>query len=171
MEKLVFEFSFDYGNKLTAEQVKFLGDYLGSKFKVGEVDDNGLYPIANNTWETFTADIYPIFQKIPNAKIELKRLADLADFYKTLTGWLGTMQNVAERLETIQAKQQMFNEKCEVHVPGFGLLAITETYVETDCCTERLDDCLRKGWRILAVCPQPDQRRPDYVLGRNERSC
>lgn len=25
---------------------------------------------------------------------------------------------------------------------------------------------LNNGWRIIAVCIQPDGRRPDYVLGR-----
>lgn len=65
--------------------------------------------------------------------------------------------------------EQNFNAKCDVHVPGFGLLSISEvTYVE-DGCSDDIDQRLEEGWRIIAVCPQPDQRRPDYVLGRNNR--
>ena len=34
-------------------------------------------------------------------------------------------------------------------------------------CTDKLQDWLDKGWRILSICPQPDERRPDYIVGRN----
>lgn len=64
------------------------------------------------------------------------------------------------------AREQLYNERCNVHVPGLGLLIIDEVQVHTDCCTEELQQQLDTGWRILAVCPQPDKRRPDYVLGR-----
>jgi len=43
---------------------------------------------------------------------------------------------------------------------------INEVDVETDCCTDQLRNRLSEGWHIMAVCPQPKQRRPDYVLGR-----
>ena len=55
-----------------------------------------------------------------------------------------------------------------VHVPNIGLLAINEVQVLDDSCTERLQEKLDKGWRILAICPPLDQRRPDYILGRTK---
>jgi hypothetical protein len=58
------------------------------------------------------------------------------------------------------------NARCNVTVPGLGLLLINEVLVRTDYCTEQLNEDLKAGYRIIAVCPQPDQRRPDYVLGR-----
>ncbi|HEX6956291.1 MAG TPA: hypothetical protein VF156_15560 [Agromyces sp.] len=58
------------------------------------------------------------------------------------------------------------NTKVDVHVPGNALLAIDEVCCEYDMCTDELAGHLERGWRIVAVCPQPDQRRPDYVLGR-----
>jgi len=61
------------------------------------------------------------------------------------------------------------NEKCNVAVPGLGMLTIDTVHVETDLCTETLQGLLDDGWRIVAVCVQPDQRRPDYVLGRSDR--
>jgi hypothetical protein len=59
-----------------------------------------------------------------------------------------------------------FNTKVNVAVGGLGLLQIDEVQLEADCCTDYLNKCLADGWRILAVCVQPDQRRPDYILGR-----
>lgn len=54
----------------------------------------------------------------------------------------------------------------QIHLPGNELLKIRQTKVLTDLCTDTLNDELQNGWRIIAVCIQPDQRRPDYVLGR-----
>ena len=42
----------------------------------------------------------------------------------------------------------------------------TRLLLLSDACTDELQGALRDGWRIIAVCPQPSQRRPDYVLGR-----
>lgn len=61
---------------------------------------------------------------------------------------------------------QVFNERCNVHVPGIGLLLLDEVKLLGDCCTDNLQGHLDEGWRIIAACPQPDQRRPDYILGR-----
>lgn len=58
------------------------------------------------------------------------------------------------------------NTRCNVAVAGLGLLTVDEVTHECDCCTDRLQSLLAEGWRILAVCVQPDQRRPDYILGR-----
>lgn len=62
------------------------------------------------------------------------------------------------------------NTRVHVAVPDLGLLLIEEVGVRTDYCTEALNEELRKGWKILAICPQPDQRRPDYVLGRAKKA-
>lgn len=63
-----------------------------------------------------------------------------------------------------------FNARCNVHVPGLGLLLIEEVEVHEDACTESLQKKLDEGWRIIACCPQPDQRRPDYILGRSRKA-
>lgn len=56
----------------------------------------------------------------------------------------------------------------QISVPSVGLLQIQSVRVLEDCCTDALQDELRAGWRILAVCPPNDTRRPSYVLGHAE---
>lgn len=59
-----------------------------------------------------------------------------------------------------------YNNKCEVHMPGQALSLYNEMLLLEDACTDALQESLNTGWRIVAACPQPDQRRPDYILGR-----
>ena len=69
--------------------------------------------------------------------------------------------------KVIKNSQHLFNQKLEVHQPNMPLFQYNEYIVESDCCTEILqDEYISKGWRVVCVCPQPDQRRPDYILGR-----
>lgn len=60
---------------------------------------------------------------------------------------------------------QHFNERCNVPVSDTFLHKVNQTMVLYDCCSDRLQEQIKKGWRIISVTPQPDQRRPDYVLG------
>lgn len=64
-----------------------------------------------------------------------------------------------------EAVARLFNEKTQSETPGLSLMSITQTKLLEDACTDSLQQTLADGWRILAICPQP-QRRPDYVLGR-----
>jgi hypothetical protein len=52
-----------------------------------------------------------------------------------------------------------------VHVPNAALFEVTKVNWLEDTCTENLQRQLDAGWRILAVCPSNDARRPDYILG------
>lgn len=63
-------------------------------------------------------------------------------------------------------RESGYNERCEVHMPGQALSMYNDTMLMEDACTDALQENLNRGWRIIAACPQPDQRRPDYVLGR-----
>lgn len=74
-------------------------------------------------------------------------------------------------IDQIQARaRSVINQRVNVAVPGFGLMAIKTVKVEVDLCTEKLQEQLDLGWQILAICVQPDQRRPDYILGKPEVS-
>lgn len=62
--------------------------------------------------------------------------------------------------------QAVYNTKCDVHMPGSMLATYNEVQLLEDSCTEVLQASLAAGWRLIAACPQPDQRRPDYIMGR-----
>ena len=68
---------------------------------------------------------------------------------------------------SVEAIGKLYNEKTSSEQPGPSLLNVDETRLMEDACTNALQENLDNGWRILAVCPQP-QRRPDYVLGRKK---
>lgn len=57
----------------------------------------------------------------------------------------------------------------QVSVASVGLMQIQCVEVLEDCCTDELQRWLDKGWRILAVCPPNDTRRPSYVMGHVDK--
>jgi hypothetical protein len=63
----------------------------------------------------------------------------------------------------------VMNERVKVVVPGPALQTYDMVKVENDCCTDHLQRRLTEGWRILAISVQPDQRRPDYILGMDSK--
>lgn len=78
-------------------------------------------------------------------------------------------QQIVDKLESLlnsSFPEVNYNSKCDVHVPGLGLIALNRTLLLEDSCTDALQDALNDGWRIIAACPQPDSRRPDYILGK-----
>lgn len=64
------------------------------------------------------------------------------------------------------SRPPVVNNRVNVMVPGLGLLLLDEVKLLADACTDYLNEHLKERWRIVAVCPQPDQRRPDYIVGR-----
>ena len=77
----------------------------------------------------------------------------------------GLFSILADKIASMPAASM--NEKCGQHQPNNALLAVAETKLLQDSCTDVLQEELAAGWRILAIQPQPDQRRPDYILGRS----
>jgi hypothetical protein len=55
-----------------------------------------------------------------------------------------------------------------VSVSNVGLYDVQSVIYEEDCCTDLLQSILNEGWRLLAVCPPNDARRPTYILGHRE---
>lgn len=62
--------------------------------------------------------------------------------------------------------ENAMNNKVNVHASNGSLTEYTRLQLMEDACTDALQIELNDGWRILAVCVQPDQRRPDYILGK-----
>lgn len=57
----------------------------------------------------------------------------------------------------------------QISVANIGLMQVQRVKVLEDCCTDELQSYLDNGWRILAVCPPNDARRPSYVVGHIEK--
>lgn len=79
---------------------------------------------------------------------------------------IARLANKPLKLETLEGQSNTYNNRVDVHMPGNLMASYNEVMLLEDGCTDQLQDTLDQEWRIIAVCPQPDQRRPDYVLGR-----
>lgn len=71
------------------------------------------------------------------------------------------LENIVDKI-----KDNTFNSKTNVHVGGGLITTYNDLLLKENVCTDVLQEKLNNGWRIIAVCVQPDQRRPDYILGR-----
>lgn len=135
---------------------------------------------------TETPDGYTEFQGFANPTFactgtQLLQILEVDDSVTVKSSSLvteGSFEGIISRFEAVVAKMEaldipatqaygdhVFNEKCDVHVPGNILISYNETMLLEDSCTDILQAELNSGWRIVAVCPQA-QRRPDYILGR-----
>lgn len=100
-------------------------------------------------------------------KMDVISVSNVGD---TLDGVTDRITLLAERFEGFATRigNVQYNEKCEVYTPGMRLMLFNRTMLLSDACSDALQSELDNGWRIIAACPQPDQRRPDYILGRFE---
>jgi hypothetical protein len=99
-----------------------------------------------------------------NVEDRFRILIDIPDQFdvKELIG------SVIEKTIKSVTDDRFFNQKCQQEQPSNNLLSINQTLLLEDACTDHLQSHIADGWRILAIQPQPNQRRPDYVLGRNQ---
>lgn len=97
-------------------------------------------------------------------KLELEQVIDVsvdpAEVFQRVS------EAYSRGLEIPSAGGNTYNNKCEVHMPGNMLATYNQVQLLEDSCTDVLQTALSAGWRIIAVCPQPDSRRPDYIMGR-----
>jgi hypothetical protein len=63
--------------------------------------------------------------------------------------------------------QKILNTTMQVRFEQSWLHKVEHVIHLPDGCTNDLENHLKAGWRILAVCPQYGQRRPDYILGKD----
>lgn len=77
------------------------------------------------------------------------------------------LRKMEREMKLLRFQAHAGDSVAQIHVPNIGLLMVNEVEVVEDICTNALQTYLDEGWRILAVCPSIDQRRPDYILGRH----
>lgn len=164
---MLAEITLEYSSRLTKEQAELLSEQASrpvTDIIRGEANDAGAYEAQS--WTPLTVDLTWMANNLPGVQYTVKKT------FKTendLLALLDKFTDLANRMERMPfAQGQDFNAKVNVHVPNLGLLMMDEVDWMEDACTERLQDKLDDGWRILAICPQPDQRRPDYILGRTK---
>lgn len=154
------------------EEVKVLAiseeDYKKLRDLVPELPENPLdKENFHFSWTTYTGHLESILEIVSKIEIESVvrvRKSGMENMEEALYRINNNLREMETRLD--KYKDQLLNHRVNVHVPGNALLNITEVHYEVDCCTDNLRNLMEDGWRILAVCPQPDQRRPDYILGR-----
>lgn len=63
-------------------------------------------------------------------------------------------------------QQQVVN----ITIPNAALFSVQTLQVLENECTDYVQNWLDKGWRIVAVCPPNDCRRPTFILGHADRN-
>lgn len=139
----------DYGTRVFTleEQTAIQAAHISLEDEQVEFDEDGK-PKSYYQKRMWDLDLIPV---------------DLVRYFAEIAS-LKLPTKLAEVLQT--RPSVVYNEHVKVVMPGLGMLQFNHVKVEYDCCTDSLQARLNEGWRILAICPQPDQRRPDYVLGR-----
>ena len=143
----------DFYNKLTKDMVDelelamFIHPIFGLQQKVTFKPVEGTEFFETDYWYN---DFIVDFDKISTVQCEVICRLRIGDALTRVT----------------EPRPPAFNEKVNVAVPSNGMLNITVVKVYENACTESLQEELNSGWKILAICPQPDQRRPDYILGK-----
>ncbi len=152
-------FQFRFNTEVTKEQLEALNAILTEPVEVDEPGDNGKLKLRS--WKTYEGSINQVLEIIGSQnRIELQGLSDP-----------NPLVELTERIEDALAEVRRrgnFNSKVGVHVPDNNLIEVRSTMALDDACSDQLDEYLSEGWIIVAVCPQPDQRRPDYVLGHRD---
>lgn len=93
-------------------------------------------------------------------KNEGEVISHLKHILNTVDEKLMNLNHISEKVS-----QMTFNQQCDVHMGGGFLMRVNRLQLLEDVCTDYLQEELNKGWRIISVNVQPDQRRSDYVLG------
>jgi hypothetical protein len=122
------------------------------------------YVITSN--ETYIVNLEIFTLEFPNLEVSIKGVPK-SILSKDLD-LIEEMNKIATKIEEAKNRFEKvveLNQQCNIHVPNLGLLNVNKMAYATDYCTEMLQERLLQGWRLIAVCPQPDQRRPDYILG------
>lgn len=165
---------FGRGVRVSQEQLKKLELLLHKKLEVYEEQESpGLY-LLRDIWSQYSVDPQDLMDLgVFGFEVVEKVSGPMLSFLDKIERQLNRLEATLTHAplpflsQAPPAPSQTFNAKCDVHVPGLGLLALNEVKVLEDCCTEELQQFLDEGWRIVAACPQPSSRRPDYVIGRH----
>lgn len=116
---------------------------------------------------------------LPHTRVELEKIdewniqakkSDMVDDLE-LEAW--TSVGIEVKMSRVRGLRSndpdIHNTIYQISVANVGLMQIQRVEVLEDCCTDELQRQLDRGWRLLAVCPPNDARRPTYVVGHFEK--
>lgn len=144
---------------------------------IGKISFHGLKPALQKLTPEAYTEILPrlkFLEELPATQEGLGKwfvweALATSDEAQIITDELGVDITVS-RMRGVQSPRAAFEktgDTFQISVANVGLLAIDHVSVLEDCCTDALQDELKKGWRIIAVCPPNDKRRPTYIIGRS----
>lgn len=144
--------SFGTARNLSEEKQREIVEMFPTIFhmETTKKDDKEFQQITNKNWENVIID-----------DTEASKISDLGIVFE-VTRFKGTVPYKVDVPVNNELKE--FNA-LHVHLPNHALVGYTKVQVVEDICTDRLQELLDEGWRILCVCPPINQRRPDYILG------
>jgi hypothetical protein len=127
----------------------------------GKEKYNSWHPFVSSSDVVMLTEEQVVWLAVNNHTFKVKQEVpvEVADVNKTF-------EFVAGKSNELTQTNNTYNNRCEVHMPGNMLASYNEVMLIEDSCTDQLQSALSSGWRMIAVCPQPDQRRPDYIMGR-----
>lgn len=166
-----------YNVYINANGYAYYKDYVKAYDKakpIANVLGVDLEPFIAESW----GEEYKSYTLLPSSTFVVNKetLLELtiSNFEFKVNGQVKVVVNIQEAFEEVENRQvnimegasTVYNNKCDVHMPGNMLAMYNDILLLEDSCTDALQSALTSGWRIIAACPQPDKRRPDYVLGR-----
>jgi len=174
-EKLQLMASYDHYKE---DCIEFEGKYYKNQEKLDKKDAESDYYL----YTKYTGNVEYVHVEQDNHLVDLLLFATKCQYKFFITqsvkGDEPTINNINVILQTLEEKaekvnslvdkikENTFNSKTNVHVGGGLITTYNDLLLKEDICTDALQSDLNNGWRIIAVCNQPDQRRPDYILGR-----
>ena len=114
---------------------------------------------------------------LPHTLEELEKLNEYGSFTENLIddleieAWVNVgIEVTMSRVRGLRSNDPDIHKTIyQISVANIGLMQIQRVEVLEDCCTDELQRELDRGWRLLAVCPPNDARRPSYVIGHIEK--
>lgn len=108
-------------------------------------------------------------QNVPITLVNKRSGIDIEFFKNNSSGYQSNLISLTEEFvknDFIAAKKQ--EASVHIHIPSPELSYFNKVDYLEDSCTDKLQEWLNDGWRIIAAIPRPGQRRPDYILGKKE---
>lgn len=108
-------------------------------------------------------EVKEVYLSISSLFLDLKEVAELAD---------AGIHATVRKIKGLHYPNPLGNTEknsvviTNVSVPNNALFEVSTVHWLEDACTQDLQEHLNDGWRIFALCPSNDSRRPTYILGK-----